>query len=227
MPQGGRRVGAGRPRKEKSDARPQHQMRAYPQEWELIEPFAKIVKSSCAGYAEAKNFLNNFSYELNSKLEVCKMCLVKENEEIIQDVNDNEESVQKETTAETKENTDVTEKTENKNNDEFDFLFSVDDIPSPKRMLFKSLQNKDVQYCVKKTIKNIEDAVKNGKVYAPIFLGDDQIYVNEMIVLNIFKECGYKEISYPSLDILIDEVESETEDIDFPIKKDPIYITWI
>jgi len=44
---GGKRPGAGRPkgtRKGYSIARPQHQVRAYDDEWELIKAFAKIVK---------------------------------------------------------------------------------------------------------------------------------------------------------------------------------------
>lgn len=44
---GGRRVGSGRPKgtvKGYSIARAQHQLRAHPEEWELIKAFAKIVK---------------------------------------------------------------------------------------------------------------------------------------------------------------------------------------
>ncbi len=46
---GGKRQGAGRPKKGKSDARPQHQLRAYDSEWEIIKPFADLVKK---GYIE-------------------------------------------------------------------------------------------------------------------------------------------------------------------------------
>lgn len=44
---GGARLGAGRKvgwRKAVSEQRPQHQLRAYPDEWELIRHFAKLVK---------------------------------------------------------------------------------------------------------------------------------------------------------------------------------------
>lgn len=44
---GGKRPGAGRPKgsiKGYSIARPQHQVRAYEDEWELIKEFAAIVK---------------------------------------------------------------------------------------------------------------------------------------------------------------------------------------
>ena len=44
---GGAREGAGRKvgwRKEVSEQRPQHQLRAYPDEWELIRRFARLVK---------------------------------------------------------------------------------------------------------------------------------------------------------------------------------------
>lgn len=44
---GGKRPGAGRPkgtRKGYSIARPQHQVRAHDDEWELIKAFANIVK---------------------------------------------------------------------------------------------------------------------------------------------------------------------------------------
>ena len=44
---GGKRAGAGRPvgtTKEVSDQRPQHQLRAFPDEWELIREFARLVK---------------------------------------------------------------------------------------------------------------------------------------------------------------------------------------
>lgn len=44
---GGKRSGAGRPkgtRKGYSIARPQHQVRAHDDEWELIKAFANIVK---------------------------------------------------------------------------------------------------------------------------------------------------------------------------------------
>ncbi len=45
---GGRREGAGRPKgtlKGYSTARPQRQMRAYEEEWELIKAFGQIVKT--------------------------------------------------------------------------------------------------------------------------------------------------------------------------------------
>lgn len=44
---GGRRPGAGRPKgstKDGSSVRPQHQLRAYDDEWDLIRRFAKLVK---------------------------------------------------------------------------------------------------------------------------------------------------------------------------------------
>mgnify|MGYP006988905497 FL=1 len=45
---GGVRPGAGRPKGSKkmtpSDARPQHQLRANPDEWKLIQAFARMVK---------------------------------------------------------------------------------------------------------------------------------------------------------------------------------------
>ena len=44
---GGKRPGAGRPKgtlKGYSDARPQHQMRATDEEWELIKRFGKLLK---------------------------------------------------------------------------------------------------------------------------------------------------------------------------------------
>lgn len=44
---GGKRIGAGCPvgtTKEVSIQRPQHQLRAFPDEWELIREFARLVK---------------------------------------------------------------------------------------------------------------------------------------------------------------------------------------
>ena len=44
---GGKRTGAGRPvgtTKEVSVQRPQHQLRAFPDEWEMIREFARLVK---------------------------------------------------------------------------------------------------------------------------------------------------------------------------------------
>ncbi|MBQ8918759.1 MAG: hypothetical protein IJ056_01435 [Acidaminococcaceae bacterium] len=45
---GGKRQGQGRPKGSKnkapSDVRPQHQLRADPEEWELIRRFARLVK---------------------------------------------------------------------------------------------------------------------------------------------------------------------------------------
>lgn len=44
---GGRRPGAGRPKgstKNGSSVRPQHQLRAYDEEWDLIRRFARLVK---------------------------------------------------------------------------------------------------------------------------------------------------------------------------------------
>lgn len=44
---GGRRPGAGRPKgstKDGSSVRPQHQLRAYDDEWDLIRRFARLVK---------------------------------------------------------------------------------------------------------------------------------------------------------------------------------------
>lgn len=41
---GGYRPGAGRKPKQASEKRPQNQMRAYPEEWELIKKYAKIVR---------------------------------------------------------------------------------------------------------------------------------------------------------------------------------------
>lgn len=45
---GGRRPGAGRPKgttKDVHNSRPQHQVRAFDDEWDLISRFAKLVKS--------------------------------------------------------------------------------------------------------------------------------------------------------------------------------------
>lgn len=49
---GGKRPGAGRPSIDpaKSKTRPQHQVRAWDEEWEVIRRFADLVKS---GHAEA------------------------------------------------------------------------------------------------------------------------------------------------------------------------------
>ena len=46
MPRGGRREGAGRNAGwgKPEGVRPQKQMRAYPEEWELIQRFAKLIK---------------------------------------------------------------------------------------------------------------------------------------------------------------------------------------
>lgn len=44
MSWGGRRAGAGRPKKEKSDISPSHSIRAKEDEWEVIKPFACLVK---------------------------------------------------------------------------------------------------------------------------------------------------------------------------------------
>lgn len=44
---GGKRTGVGRPvgtTKEVSVQRPQHQLRAFPDEWEMIREFARLVK---------------------------------------------------------------------------------------------------------------------------------------------------------------------------------------
>lgn len=44
---GGRRAGAGRPKgttKDESHIRPQHQVRAYADEWEVIKEFTRLVK---------------------------------------------------------------------------------------------------------------------------------------------------------------------------------------
>ncbi len=56
---GGKRAGAGRPQgstKETSNQRPQHQVRAFPEEWELIKKFAKLVKDNPE---KAKKMLQN------------------------------------------------------------------------------------------------------------------------------------------------------------------------
>ena len=53
---GGKREGAGRPKKEISTARPQNQIRAYPEEWALIKRFAELVKSD---RMKAENILNS------------------------------------------------------------------------------------------------------------------------------------------------------------------------
>lgn len=46
MPRGGKREGAGRKAGwyKPEGVRPQKQMRAYPEEWELIQRFAKLIK---------------------------------------------------------------------------------------------------------------------------------------------------------------------------------------
>ncbi len=56
---GGKREGAGRKigwRKGFSSIRPQHQIRAFPDEWEYIKRFAKIVKhgdkEACAAFID-------------------------------------------------------------------------------------------------------------------------------------------------------------------------------
>ena len=45
MPRGGKRPNAGRPKSLESRERPQHQVRAFEEEWELIKIFATIVKT--------------------------------------------------------------------------------------------------------------------------------------------------------------------------------------
>ncbi|MBR6298644.1 MAG: hypothetical protein IKR34_05310 [Candidatus Gastranaerophilales bacterium] len=44
MSWGGRRAGAGRPKKIKSDVSPSHSIRAKLREWEVIKPFSMLVK---------------------------------------------------------------------------------------------------------------------------------------------------------------------------------------
>ncbi|WP_432643465.1 hypothetical protein [Acidaminococcus sp.] len=53
---GGRRPGAGRPKgstKDGSSVRPQHQLRAYDEEWDLIRRFARLVKHGNAQACKA------------------------------------------------------------------------------------------------------------------------------------------------------------------------------
>ena len=60
---GGARAGAGRPKgsvsSELSNARPQHQLRATDEEWELIRQFAALVKHG--RIYECRAFLTRFS----------------------------------------------------------------------------------------------------------------------------------------------------------------------
>lgn len=55
---GGRRPGAGRPKNADGQRQP-HQLRAFPDEWELINQFAKIVKHG------DKNACINFLAQMN------------------------------------------------------------------------------------------------------------------------------------------------------------------
>ena len=51
----------GRPvgwRKDKSEMRPQHQVRAYPEEWQLIKKFADLVKHG--EFEKCKKFISAF-----------------------------------------------------------------------------------------------------------------------------------------------------------------------
>lgn len=41
---GGKREGAGRPRKDKSEIRPSHHVRAYPDEWAIIKKFIALIR---------------------------------------------------------------------------------------------------------------------------------------------------------------------------------------
>lgn len=59
MSWGGRRTGAGRPRKIKSNIKPSHSIRASREEWAIIKSFAEIVKSSYTGYCQAEKYLDD------------------------------------------------------------------------------------------------------------------------------------------------------------------------
>ena len=53
---GGVRPGAGRPKGETGEARPQNQLRAYKDEWDIIRRFAKLIrqghKDECLKFVE-------------------------------------------------------------------------------------------------------------------------------------------------------------------------------
>lgn len=70
---GGKRAGAGRPvgtKKEVSVQRPQHQLRAFPDEWELIREFARLVKHvSKEECAQALSDLAEGKYKKTTKLD--------------------------------------------------------------------------------------------------------------------------------------------------------------
>ena len=70
---GGKRTGAGRPvgaTKEVSVQRPQHQLRAFPDEWELIREFARLVKHVSKEECEqALSDLANGKYKKSIKLD--------------------------------------------------------------------------------------------------------------------------------------------------------------
>ena len=70
---GGKRAGAGRPvgtTKEVSVQRPQHQLRAFPDEWELIREFARVVKHVSKEECEqALSDLANGKYKKSIKLD--------------------------------------------------------------------------------------------------------------------------------------------------------------
>lgn len=70
---GGKRTGAGRPvetTKEVSVQRPQHQLRAFPDEWELIREFARLVKHVSKEECEqALSDLAEGKYQKTTKLD--------------------------------------------------------------------------------------------------------------------------------------------------------------
>lgn len=53
---GGKRAGAGRPRKDKSDMRPSHHVRAYPFEWQVIKQIIDLVRKK--DYDAIKRFID-------------------------------------------------------------------------------------------------------------------------------------------------------------------------
>ena len=65
MAWGGKRFGAGRPKKNKSDVRPIHSIRATGDEWAVIKPFADFVKMSMLCRLYADDSLKRLAKKLN------------------------------------------------------------------------------------------------------------------------------------------------------------------
>lgn len=68
MSWGGRRAGAGRPKKEKSDISPSHSIRAKEYDWDIIKPFACLVKMGY--YEECCDALRDLIEKLDNKYPV-------------------------------------------------------------------------------------------------------------------------------------------------------------